>query len=211
MARRSTREVRKLILDAAEREFSMKGYSKTTTDDVADAAGVSLSVLFRHFPAKADLFREALMQPFVGSLRMFTAQWEQSLVDPLDEREVMRLVISDLYDHLCDHQDAVAALLAAERAIDERTRAEIQSLFDHIFAQLARLGEQEAERRGWFSGDQMELNSRLLVALLTSTVANRRLFLPTGRKRISREKLINHTTNLMLYGLRLEPPMQPTQ
>lgn len=194
------------MLAAAAREFATKGYARSTTDEIADAAGVSLSVLFRHFPAKTDLFREAVMQPFVESLRVFTEQWEQSFIDRLDEREVMRLVISDLYDHLRDHEDALAALLAEEYTLDDETAAAVKAIFDQVFAQLARLGEQEAERRGWFSGDEMELTSRLLIALLTSTVANRRWFLPTGRRRISREKLINHTTNLMLYGLRLRPP-----
>src|ERR1700752_3076634 len=100
MARRSTEQVRGLILTAAEREFSLKGYAKTTTDDIADSAGVSLSVLFRHYPAKADLFRDAMMQPFLESLRAFTEHWEQTHIDPVGEREVMRLFISDFYDHL---------------------------------------------------------------------------------------------------------------
>jgi hypothetical protein len=67
------------------------------------------------------------------------------------------------------------------------------------------MGEQEAERRGWFSGNEMELNARLLVAMVTSVVAYRRWFLPAGRKRISRERIITHIANLMLYGLRLSP------
>jgi AcrR family transcriptional regulator len=208
MARRSTREVKQLLLDAAVREFSAKGYGGTTTDDVAESAGVSLSVLFRHFPAKADLFREAVMQPFVESLRLFTEQWERSLIEPVGEQEVMRLVISDLYDHLRDHPDALAALLAADYTVDDEMADDIKQLFDQIFSHLARLGEREAARREWFSGDQMELNSRLLVALIASTVAHKKWFLPSGRKRISREKLINHMTALMLYGLRLTPPEQ---
>ena len=42
--------------------------------------------------------------------------------------------------------------------------------------------------------------------MVTATVAYRRWFLPTGRHRISRERLITHMTNLVLYGLRLAPP-----
>ena len=205
MARRSTTEVRQLIVVAAEREFSTNGYAKTTTDDIAEAAGVSLSVLFRHYPAKADLFRDALLQPFLESLRAFTSHWEQTFIDPVDEREVMRLFISDFYDHLNGHQDALRALLAAEDALDERIVAEIHKEFDQIFAQFARMGEREADRRGWFPGEPMELNSRILVALITATVAHRQWFLPGGRRRLSREKLINHITQLMLYGLRLAP------
>lgn len=46
------------------------------------------------------------------------------------------------------------------------------------------MGEKEADRRAWFSGEGM----------------------PAGRNRISRERLITHITNLVLYGLRLGPP-----
>jgi AcrR family transcriptional regulator len=206
VARRSTQEVRELILAAAEREFSRKGYAKTTTDDIAEAAGVSLSVLFRHYPAKADLFRDALLRPFLESLRAFTHHWEHTFIDPVDEREVMRLFITDFYDHLSSHREALTALLAAEHALDDQIAEEVHGQFDLIFRQFAQMGEQEAQRRGWFPGEPMELNSRILVALITATVAHRQWFLPTGRKRLSREGLVNHISELMLYGLRLAPP-----
>jgi len=67
------------------------------------------------------------------------------------------------------------------------------------------MGRQEAARRGWFSGEEMELTSRLLVAMVTACVSHRRWFLPSGRDRLSRERIIDHITNLMLYGLRLAP------
>lgn len=206
MARRSTQQVRELILAAATREFAVKGYARTTTDDIADAAGVSLSVLFRHYPAKADLFRDALVQPFLESLRAFSAHWEQTYIEPVDEREVMRMFISDFYDHLQGHQEALTALLGAEHTIDGDLAEEVHRQFDQIFRQFGRMGQREAERRGWFPGEPMELNSRILVALITATVAHRQWFLPTGRRRLSREKLVNHITQLMLYGLRLAPP-----
>jgi AcrR family transcriptional regulator len=209
VVRRSSAQVRQLLIDAAVRQFAANGYAKTTTDDIAEAAGVSLSVLFRHFPAKADLFRDALLQPFVESLRAFTAHWEQSFVDPVDEEQVMRLVISDLYDHLHAHQDALNALLSADHSVDPTTATEVHALFDQIFSQLASMGQREAQRRGWFPGEPMDLNSRLLVAMLTSAVAHRQWFLPTGRNRLSRERLVNHMTQLMLYGIRLAPPDHP--
>src|ERR1700726_1961206 len=118
MARRSSAQVQQLLLDAAVRQFAANGYAKTTTDDIAEAAGVSLSVLFRHYPAKADLFRDALLQPFLESLRAFTEHWEHTFIDPVDEREVMRLFINDFYDHLNSHQEALVALLAADPALD---------------------------------------------------------------------------------------------
>lgn len=52
--------VRQRIEDAAYRLFEARGYTHTTTADVAAEAGVSARTLFRYFPAKADLlFGEA--------------------------------------------------------------------------------------------------------------------------------------------------------
>jgi AcrR family transcriptional regulator len=45
------------ILDAALTVFCQYGYSKTTMQDVARAAGMSRAALYLHFPRKEDLFR----------------------------------------------------------------------------------------------------------------------------------------------------------
>lgn len=41
-----------LILDAAERTFGELGYGRTTTNHIADAAGISVGSLYRWFPDK---------------------------------------------------------------------------------------------------------------------------------------------------------------
>jgi AcrR family transcriptional regulator len=203
--RRSSQQVRRLVLDASAAAFRTRGLARVTTDEIAEAAGVSMSVIFRHFPSKGHLFREALVAPFVESMQLFTAAWKRSLAAPIDEGHLMRELVADLYDSLRAHDAAVAGLLTAEELLDPATTEQIQQLFNEIFAQLRDMGEQEAERRGWFSGNEMELNARLLVAMVTSVVAYRRWFLPAGRNRISRERIITHIANLMLYGLRLSP------
>lgn len=164
-----------------------------------------MSVLFRHFPTKSDLFREAIVQPFIDSLAAFSRTWEESFADPLDEEQVMRHIVTELYDSLNGHEDAVGALTRADDSLDAETVAQIAALFDECFERMRDMGRREAARRGWFSGEEMELTSRLLVAMVTACVSHRRWFLPRGRDRLSRERIIDHITNLMLYGLRLAP------
>jgi AcrR family transcriptional regulator len=205
MQRRSTTEVRQLLLDAGARVFRAQGFERATTDQIAQAADVSMSVLFRHFPTKGDLFREAIIQPFIDSLGAFTSTWQRSFTDPVDETQIMRHIVTELYDSLRGHEDAVGALSRADDVIDDATANEIAGLFDQCFEHMHAMGEEEAARRAWFSGEEMELTSRLLVALVTACVSHRRWFLPTGRDRLSRERIVDHITNLMLYGLRLGP------
>jgi AcrR family transcriptional regulator len=203
MARRSSAEVRQLLLGAAGRVFTAKGYARATVDEIADAAGVSMSVAFRHFPTKGDLFREALLEPFSESMRTFADSWQRSFTEPIDEMQVMRELVTDLYDSIHGHEDAVKGLITVEDSLDEQTAGEIAAALDQIFDQLHQIAEQEAQRRGWFSGAETELTSRLLFCMVTSTVVYRRWYLPSGRDKVSRTRLIEHMTKLMLYGLRL--------
>lgn len=53
-------ERRSSIVSAAVPLFARKGFAGTTTRELAEAAGISEALLFRHFPSKQLLYREIL-------------------------------------------------------------------------------------------------------------------------------------------------------
>ena len=53
-------ERRKAIVAAAVPLFARKGFAGTTTKELAEAAGISEALLFRHFPSKKHLYDEIL-------------------------------------------------------------------------------------------------------------------------------------------------------
>ena len=53
---------REQILRAAARAFGRAGFAATSLDDVAQEAGVTRAILYRHFDSKADLYRAVLDQ-----------------------------------------------------------------------------------------------------------------------------------------------------
>lgn len=55
-------ERRQAIVDSAVPLFARKGFAGTTTRELAEAAGISEALLFRHFPSKQLLYREILQQ-----------------------------------------------------------------------------------------------------------------------------------------------------
>jgi AcrR family transcriptional regulator len=63
--RLSSEERRAAIIKAVRRTFAEKGFHGTTTRELAEAAGVSEALLFKHFPNKEALF--AAMQLSCGS------------------------------------------------------------------------------------------------------------------------------------------------
>jgi TetR/AcrR family transcriptional regulator len=48
------------ILDVATRLFARQGFSGTTTREIAEKAGVTEALVFRHFPSKEDLYWDVL-------------------------------------------------------------------------------------------------------------------------------------------------------
>ena len=60
MTRLDSDERRKAIVTAAVPLFARKGFAGTTTRELAEAAGISEALLFRHFPSKQLLYREIL-------------------------------------------------------------------------------------------------------------------------------------------------------
>src|ERR1700740_1598445 len=53
-------ERRKAIVTAAVPLFARRGFAGTTTKELAEAAGISEALLFRHFPSKKHLYSEIL-------------------------------------------------------------------------------------------------------------------------------------------------------
>ncbi|VTN12157.1 Probable acrEF/envCD operon repressor [Raoultella terrigena] len=75
-----------LLIDAAIRQFALRGVANTTLTDIADAAGVTRGAIYWHFSSKSQLFNE---------------MWQQQL--PLRELlppPASQISASDLLHHL---------------------------------------------------------------------------------------------------------------
>jgi TetR/AcrR family transcriptional regulator, transcriptional repressor of aconitase len=55
-------ERRQDIVETALPLFARKGFARTTTKEIAEAAGISEALVFKHFPSKAALYEEILRQ-----------------------------------------------------------------------------------------------------------------------------------------------------
>ena len=103
--RRPRGEPRRLLLDAARELFARQDYRSTTTREIAEAAGVTEYLLFRHFGSKAGLFREALVLPFTSFVDEFGKTWQAVVPEETDEEELARHFVGRLYDVLVEHGD----------------------------------------------------------------------------------------------------------
>ncbi|HVC69362.1 MAG TPA: TetR family transcriptional regulator [Acidimicrobiales bacterium] len=111
--RRLTAEARrKSILEAARHAFSQNGdMNGTTVKVIAQHAGISEGVIYRHFESKDQLFYEAVVEPLRDAVDDLVAF--SSVIDrdgPLN-RERQLQTLADLYQKLTSTLEEVLPLL----------------------------------------------------------------------------------------------------
>lgn len=132
--RRSTEQVRRLILDAAQELFEANGYEATTTKDIADRAGVFERLLFTNFGSKGALFDAAVVAPFAEAIEEYVDAWERRAADYSREDRVA-LLIEAVYD--LTKRDRVLLVTAIARRLSE-PRSE-DDLLERLAKRLNRL------------------------------------------------------------------------
>lgn len=96
-------ESRRRLIEAAQDLFSSRGYENTTLEEVADAAGLHVQTLYRHFANKQDLaaaglsltvgeFREQIRSPDRdANVFEFWRAWLVETLSDLDEGDEVQL------------------------------------------------------------------------------------------------------------------------
>lgn len=125
--RRSTAEVRHLILQAARQRFASDGFGGATTIAIANAADVSETVLFRHFPTKERLFEAAVIEPFEEYVARYTKGWRHVSVTNADPAIILREYAAELYDIVAAQRELFATLMV--RGLHSR---ELTAAFDRL-------------------------------------------------------------------------------
>jgi AcrR family transcriptional regulator len=124
-APRLTRDSRRQqILDCALPLFARNGFGRTTTRSIADAAGISEALLFKHFPTKSAVYAAILadiceadpglvrlrsLPPSTGTLVIFVrgiVNWFLSRANPSCNQAPNEKLRLTLYSHLEDGEFA---------------------------------------------------------------------------------------------------------
>ena len=197
--RRRRGEPRRLLLEAARELFSSRGYSGTSTREIAEQAGVSETLMFRYFGSKVGLFREALVAPFVEFVEDFNAKWQSGTTADLDAEELSRLFIGDLFDLFRKNRGLVVMLWAA----DAQTGSELAEtgVFDEINDELrvlVEIGTAESVRRQGRALGRQDLVTRSTLAMIAGMAVFGQSFY--GKQRPSRKDIVEELTQAVLHG-----------
>lgn len=201
VSRRKSVEARDAVLGSAGGVFAAKGYAGATSRDLARAAGVSESVMYRHFGSKSGLFTEAVLAPFLRFLESFSDTSARYLAQPLDNETMMRLFVSELVDQLTVHRRALRTFLAAAEDLDEDQKQRFYGAFDEVMVRLGEVVSAEgALRRREQRVLGSEMNVRATVGMVLSLVVLDDWLLPPGARRPSRDQLVEHLCVILMHG-----------
>jgi AcrR family transcriptional regulator len=195
--RRTRGEPRRLLLDAARDLFARQDYRSTTTREIAEAAGVTEHLLFRHFGSKAALFREALVLPFTNFVDGFGATWSTVVPEETDEDELAKRFVGQLYDVFVEQRGLFVTLLAAEALSDEEVADAGIADIRRALAVLGQISAEGMDIRGLRSSHP-DLAAYSTVAMIAGMAALRPTYF--GTKQPSREAIVEELTQAVLHG-----------
>jgi AcrR family transcriptional regulator len=197
--RRPRGEPRRLLLEAARELFSSKGFSGTSTREIAEQAGVSETLMFRYFGSKVGLFREALVVPFVEFVEDFNAKWQSGVNAELDEEALTRLFIGDLFDLFRKNRGLVVMLWAADaEGGSELAEAGVFDEINQELKVLVEIGTAETVRRQGRALGRQDLATRATLSMIAGMAVFGESFY--GKKPPPRKDIIEELTLAILHG-----------
>ena len=195
---------RQLLLDAARGLFAERGFKGASTRDIAERAGVSEVMIFRHFGSKANLFQEAVVEPFTSFMQNYIADYHSREHGKLSPEEEGRALYTGLFKVLRAEREALLALMAARQFDDlpATASAKVDAAFGQVLALLEEVVATEAEERH-FSDFDLAPTVRVMFSMVLAAALHGD-WMGMGRT-VSYDRVLDTMTQLTVRGLRVPP------
>jgi AcrR family transcriptional regulator len=145
MSRLKGPQRREQLIQVATKIFAKWGYNAATTAAIADAAGVTEPILYRHFASKQEMF--------VAITRIMSkrtlGQWRELIAKAHTSTDKIRTIAREFPNHLRDNEDAYNVIHGAlatsrdpkVRAVMKKHYLEIEEFFRKIVEDGQKAGE----------------------------------------------------------------------
>lgn len=195
-------ERRLQILAVAVRLFSERGFRGTTTKEIAQAAGVSEAMVFRHFATKQELYAAILDHKACSSGGMFEPlEMAADAIRRKDDRAVFEGLALGALQYHQDDPDFQRLLIHSALEKHELT----QMFFDQFVLRVYEFLSayiRERQQDGAFIEMDPVVVVRSFVGMVMNHSLNNNLWDPNRRLlNISNESAAKHFTNILLNGI----------
>jgi len=199
-------EARRLqILAVAESLFSERGFRGTTTKEIAQAAGVSEAMVFRHFATKEELYAAILDHKACSGGAFEPAKMAADAIRRKDDRGVFESLALGALEH---HQkDPEFQRLLLHSALEKHELAQMffEEFVRRVYEFLSKY-IRERQRDGALIEIDPAVAVRAFIGMVMHHSLNNNLWDPQKRLlNISNESAARHFTNILLNGISAVP------
>ncbi|MGA2442940.1 MAG: TetR/AcrR family transcriptional regulator [Tepidisphaeraceae bacterium] len=149
MSRLKGPQRREQLIQVATKIFAKWGYNAATTAAIADAAGVTEPILYRHFASKQEMFVAITRAMSRQTLR----QWRELIAKAHTSTDKIRTIAREFPNHIRDNEDAYKVIhgaLATSR--DRKVRTVMKAHYIEIEAFFRKIVE-DGQKAGEFKRD----------------------------------------------------------
>jgi AcrR family transcriptional regulator len=144
MPRLKAPQRREQLIEVATKLFAKHGYEATTTAAIADAAGVTEPILYRHFKSKQELFVAIVREMSDQTMQ----EWRELIGGVTDPAERIRRVAQMFPEHIQNLSDAyhvIHGALSTSRdpkvlKVMREHYAQIEEFFVHVISEGQKAG-----------------------------------------------------------------------
>ncbi|MGH7801771.1 MAG: TetR/AcrR family transcriptional regulator [Thermodesulfobacteriota bacterium] len=187
------------ILESAIRLFAEKGFSGTTTREIAEKAGVNEALIFRYFSTKRDLY-SAIIERKISEEPGFEYPLE-AFKETRDDWLIFRSIAIRMFD--CVEKDPCFIRLLHFSALEGH---ELSDMFFDTYVQYQRmLLSDYIERRiseGAFKNVNPVLAARAFIGMVINYILVQEIFGEKKRRKIKREEVADTFVKIFLEGIK---------
>lgn len=185
---------REIILEAASKIFSEKGYHMTTVEEIAKEAEVGKGTIYQYFSSKAEIFHQ---------MRCWHLErYVQQLNELLDSDDTFRNNLERIIDHHIENVSYMIRFIdkAAQEIVDEMGdephRGDTFDLLKNIEAKIIRLLNISIER-----GEIRPINVHIAVHLLEGILMGVVKAMMSDINDDNKTEIKNELIDLLLNGI----------
>jgi TetR/AcrR family transcriptional regulator len=192
---------RQHFIDAALHLFSSSGFRGTSTKAIAEAAGASEALLFRHFPSKADLYAAILQQKADASGFSTRLDTLRRLAGSADDEALVDYLVRAVLDSYQRDSEFERLMLYAALEGHELARTSRQLFGAPAFALLREYVLRRQQAGVFRQGDPLLLVFALVAVPAYFSMAHRVLGMPIAG--IPERAAADLFTRIVLDGVRV--------
>jgi AcrR family transcriptional regulator len=187
----SKKSARQRILEAARYAFQMDGYTRTTTQGIAEQASVAEVTIFRHFKNKQTLF-QAVVQEIGEAIRLDEIQAQLTY----DLRTDLLLISRHVLAYFVEQKEIIRLLMFESTHFPEMQEALVQNprelihFLSHYF--------QKYIEDGQLKNHESEAMAQIFISMFFGYAVGME---PLLRSEISLEEMTMHMVNIFLEGI----------